>query len=131
MSAEALSEHPREPDTSKGGAVAVQDNPGTGGHVHGSHASPAFYWAIGGILTVITAVEVAIFYIPALEGFLVPLLLLLSAAKFLLVVMFFMHLKFDSKIFSGVFLAGMVLAVFMTTALIVLYKVLPQYPSAG
>jgi cytochrome c oxidase subunit 4 len=95
---------------------------------HGGHASPAFYWVIGGILTVITAVEVAIFYIPALEAVLVPLLLVLSAAKFLLVVMFFMHLKFDSKIFSGLFLAGMILAVFMTTALIVLYKVLPQYP---
>ena len=38
------------------------------GHEHGSHASPGFYWAIGGILTVITAVEVAVFYIPALAG---------------------------------------------------------------
>jgi cytochrome c oxidase subunit 4 len=95
------------------------------GHEDGGHASVGFYWLIGGILTVITAVEVAIFYIPALSGVLVPLLLVLSAAKFLLVVMFFMHLKFDSKIFSGVFLAGLVLAVFMTTALIVLYHVLP------
>jgi cytochrome c oxidase subunit 4 len=101
------------------------------GHGHGGHASPAFYWAIGGILTVITAVEVAIFYIPFLSGVLVPTLLALSAAKFLLVVLFFMHLKFDSKVFSGVFLAGMVLAVFMTTALIVLYKVLPKYPVLG
>jgi cytochrome c oxidase subunit 4 len=95
-------------------------------HGHeGGHASPGFYWMIGGILTVITAVEVAIFYIPFLEPVLVPLLLVLSAAKFLLVVMFFMHLKFDSKVFTGVFMAGMVLAVFMTTALVVLYKVLP------
>jgi cytochrome c oxidase subunit 4 len=100
-------------------------------HGHGGHASPAFYWGIGGILTVITAVEVAIFYIPALEGVLVPLLLALSAAKFVLVVMFFMHLKFDSKIFSGVFLAGLVLAAFMTVALIVLYKVLPEFPIGG
>jgi cytochrome c oxidase subunit 4 len=101
------------------------------GQGHGGHASPAFYWAIGGILTVITAVEVAIFYIPALGGILVPALLTLSAAKFLLVVMFFMHLKFDSRIFSGVFVAGLVLALFMTTALIVLYKVLPNYDLMG
>ena len=94
---------------------------------HGSHASPAFYWAIGGVLTVITAVEVAAFYIPALEPILVPLLLVLSATKFLLVVMFFMHLKFDSKVFSGLFLAGMVLASFMTVAMIVLFHVLPRY----
>ena len=102
-------------------------------HGHGSeaHASVGFYWAIGGILTVITAVEVAIFYVPALEGVLVPLLLLLSAAKFVLVVMFFMHLKWDSTIFSGVFLAGFVLATFMTVALIILYHVLPNYDMMG
>jgi cytochrome c oxidase subunit 4 len=101
------------------------------GRGHGGHASPAFYWAIGGILTVITAVEVAVFYIPALKSVLVPLLLALSAAKFLLVVLFFMHLKSDSRIFSGVFLAGMVLATFMTVALVILYKVLPNYPVLG
>ncbi len=97
----------------------------------GGHASPAFYWAIGGILTVITAVEVAAFYIPALQPVLVPTLLILSSAKFLLVVMFFMHLRFDSKIFSGLFLAGMVLAMFMTVALVVLYKVLPRFDFMG
>ena len=99
------------------------------GHGHGSggHASTGFYWAIGAILTVITAVEVAIFYIDAMA----PVLLVLSAAKFAIVVMFFMHLKFDSKIFSGVFLAGLFLAAFMTTALIILYKVLPSYDFMG
>lgn len=98
---------------------------------HDGHASTKFYWAIGAILTVITAVEVAIFYVEALAPVLVPVLLVLSAAKFAIVVMFFMHLKFDSKIFSGVFLAGLVLAAFMTTALIILYKVLPQYDFMG
>ncbi len=100
-------------------------------HQEHQHASPGFYWAIGAILTVITAVEVAVFYIPALHPVLVPTLLVLSAAKFVLVVMFFMHLKFDSKIFSGLFLAGMALATFMTVALIVLYKVLPSYQIMG
>jgi cytochrome c oxidase subunit IV len=104
---------------------------GSRGSGRGGHASPAFYWTIGGILTVITAVEVAIFYIPALESVLVPSLLLLSAGKFLLVVMFFMHLKFDSRIFSGVFMAGMALAMFMTVALVVLYHVLPAHPMTG
>jgi len=97
------------------------------GHEHGGHASPRFYWIIGGILTVITAVEVAIFYIPALAAAVVPLLLVLSATKFIMVVMFFMHLKFDSKIFSGLFLSGIVLAIFMTVALIILFQVLPSY----
>lgn len=97
-------------------------------HGHeGGHATPGFYWMIGIVLTVITAVEVAIFYIPQLSSVLVPALLVLSAAKFVLVVAFYMHLKFDSNVFVGVFMAGFVLAAFMVTALIVLYKVLPPY----
>jgi hypothetical protein len=82
---------------------------------------------VGIVLAIVTAVEVAVFYIPTLGGVLVPILLVLSAAKFALVVMFFMQLKFDSRLFSAVFLAGFVLATFMVTALIVLYHVLPQY----
>ena len=95
-----------------------------GGH---EHASAGFYWLIGAILTVITAVEVAIFYIPQLESVLIPSLLRLSAAQFVLVVAYYMHLKFDSPVFTGVFMAGFVLAAFMVTALVVLYKVLPPY----
>jgi cytochrome c oxidase subunit 4 len=121
MSTEALSGQGQ----GHGGQAAM----GPGGH--GGHASPAFYWAVGGILTVITAVEVAIFYLPAFGGILVPALLTLSATKFLLVVMFFMHLKSDSRVFTSVFVAGLVLALFMTTALIVLYKVLPNYHFMG
>jgi len=81
---------------------------------------------IGIVLAVITAVEVAVFYIPALEAVLVPVLLVLSAAKFVLVVMFFMHLRFDSLVLTGLFMAGVVLAAFMVTALIVLYHFLPR-----
>ena len=93
---------------------------------HGAHASVGFYWMIGGILAVLTAMEVAAYYME-LGAVEVPFLLALSVAKFVLVVMFFMHLKFDSRIFTGVFLAGLVLAVFMVSALIVLYQVLPVY----
>ena len=99
-------------------------------HAHdhgGGHATVGFYWLIAGVLTVITAVEVAIFYIEALASLLVPILLVLSAAKFLLVVMFFMHLKFDSKVFTGVFVAGMAIATFVVLALIVLYHYLPRF----
>ena len=102
----------------------------TGGHdPHGSgepHASVGFYWMIGAVLAVITAVEVAVFYIPALDPVLVPVLLVLSAVKFAMVVMFFMHLRFDSKVYTGLFLAGLLLATFMVTALVVLYHFLPS-----
>jgi len=92
----------------------------------GSHASAGFYWMIGGILAVLTAVEVALFYVkPPGEQ---PLLLILSAVKFILVIGYFMHLKFDSMIFTGVFVAGLVLAVFMVGALVVLYHHMPVTP---
>ena len=108
---------------------------GHGGHdAHGehddheAHASVGFYWMIGGILAILTAMEVAAFYMgEQLGSFEVPFLLILSAAKFALVVMFFMHLKFDSAVFTWVFLAGLVLAFLMVSALIVLYHVLPVY----
>lgn len=94
----------------------------------GEHDHPGVmtYVIIGVILTVITAVEVAIFYIPALSGVIVPLLLTLSAGKFVLVVMFYMHLKMDSRIFTGVFLAPMALAVLLVIGLILLFNVVPQ-----
>lgn len=65
-----------------------------------SHASVGTYVAIFGVLFVITLVEVGVFYVPALEGVLPPLLIVLSAAKFTLVVMFFMHLKYDHRVFT-------------------------------
>ena len=92
-----------------------------------SHATIGFYWMVGVILAVITGIEVAIFYIPALGGAMVPLLLLLSAGKFTIVVMFFMHLKFDSKWFTTLFLAVLSLAVFMVSALVILYHYLPRF----
>ena len=94
---------------------------------HETHASVGFYWMIAAILAVITGLEVAIFYIPAIGSMLVPGLLVLSTAKFVMVVMFFMHLKFDSKIFTGLFLAGLSLAIFMIVSLIVLYYYLPRF----
>ena len=63
-----------------------------------SHPSPSRYVAIAGILAVITAIEVWIVYQDYLNDVMIPLLILLSIGKFALVVMYFMHLKFDSKL---------------------------------
>lgn len=77
------------------------------------------------ILAILTAAEVAVVYVPALEPVVLYLLVAMSAAKFILVVMFYMHLKFDSKVVTGVFLAPFSLAVFMLIGLLMLFKVLP------
>jgi len=95
-------------------------------HSHeGEHAHPGAkeYLGIAVVLTVITAIEVAVFYIPAMHPVLVPVLLTLSALKFALVAMFYMHLKFDNKIFSWLFVVPMALAVAVILALMKLFGV--------
>ena len=93
------------------------------------HATVKTYIWIGVILTLITAAEVAIFYIPGAteSSWLAPVLIAMSAAKFAIVVMFYMHLKFDHRLFSISFFAPMVLAVTVIISIIILFKVLPQY----
>ncbi len=75
-----------------------------------AHPGPLEYIKIGTILAVITAVEVAVYYIEALEDVLIPILIVLSALKFSMVVMWFMHLRFDNRLFSGLFVGGLMLA---------------------
>ena len=108
------------------GAGVHEDRPATS-HAEHEHASIKSYLLIGLILTVITAAEVAVFYIPALEGVLAPLLILMSLGKFVLVVMFYMHLKFDSRVFTAAFVAPLILALGVAISLWVLFKVLPAY----
>ena len=76
-----------------------------------SHPSPAKYIQISIILTVITALEVAIYYVGFISkaGF-ITIFLVMSAVKFLYVAMFYMHLKFDHSLFTWLFVAGFILA---------------------
>jgi cytochrome c oxidase subunit IV len=100
----------------------------TSHHAEGqAHASWKTYVFIGLVLGIITAVEVAIFYIEALAPVLIPILLVLSVAKFIIVVLFYMHLKFDHPIFGRVFWAPLFLAVLVVVGMIILFHVLPKY----
>ena len=79
----------------------------------GAHPGPLEYIKIGLILAAITAVEVGIYYIEAIEDVLVPILIVLSALKFTLVVLWFMHLRFDNRLFSWLLAGGLMLAVML------------------
>ncbi len=74
------------------------------------HPSPRKYVNVAIILALVTAVEVAIYYVTALGDVLVPILLVLAVIKFVMVGMYFMHLKFDSHTFRRFFVTGIVLA---------------------
>jgi cytochrome c oxidase subunit IV len=95
-------------------------------HGPGEHEHPGakVYLGIAVVLTVITAIEVAVFYVPALASVLVPILLVLSALKFALVAMWYMHLKFDHKLFSWLFVVPMILATAVIVALMALFGAL-------
>jgi heme/copper-type cytochrome/quinol oxidase subunit 4 len=60
----------------------------------------------------------------------VPVLMVLSAVKFALVAMFYMHLKQDSKLFSGLFVFPLMIAAFIIVVLMLLFSYLHfQHPT--
>ncbi len=71
------------------------------------HPSALEYVQIGVILAIVTAVEVALYYIDMDFTLLVTVLCLLSVVKFAMVVLWFMHLKFDASLFSIFFATGL------------------------
>ncbi len=87
------------------------------------HPTVATYLAIAVILTVITVVEVGIFYVPAFAAIMAPALIILSATKFTLVVMFYMHLKSDHRLFTMVFTLPLMIASAVIVALLFLFGV--------
>jgi cytochrome c oxidase subunit 4 len=101
---------------------------------HG-HPSELSYVAIAIILAIITSIEVAVYYIELLHPYLLPILLALSVVKFFLVAAYFMHLKFDSKLFVAFFGGGLTLAVSLGLSLILLLHIGGGYsapaPPAG
>lgn len=112
----------------------------TGTQEH-THPSASLYFKVGLVLFVLTALEVGLYEITygdhagsmasTLKPLFVPLLLLLSAAKFALVAMFYMHLKQDSKLFTGVFVFPLIIAAFIIVALMVLQAYHFAFARAG
>lgn len=77
------------------------------GHDH-SHPTPRQYWIIALILAVLTAIEVGLSYIEGLRGLVLSTLVLFGALKFFIVAGWFMHLRFDLRLYSRFFLMGIV-----------------------
>ena len=75
------------------------------------------------LLTVITVIEVWIYYIPAFVAsrLFIPSLLILSAVKFATVVMFYMHLKYDAKLFRALFVGPLTIAIIALISLLFLF----------
>src|SRR5215216_6421143 len=89
--------------------------------VEHAHPGPKVYTLVGVVLATITLVEVWAYTFEPIRPLLVPILLVLSAAKFILVVGFYMHLRFDHPLFMGVFGFGLAVAGSVITALLFLF----------
>lgn len=78
---------------------------------HGGHAEHGnfLYIKVAIALAIMTAIEVALSYADIGKAF-IPVLLLIMVIKFVTVVMYFMHLKFDNRVFGFLFWSGLGLA---------------------
>jgi cytochrome c oxidase subunit IV len=84
------------------------------------HASIGTYVKIAIVLTALTALEFSVIYIRALTPILVPLLLVMSAGKFALVVLFFMHLRYDKPLLTTLFAVPLLIAIAIIVAMMTL-----------
>lgn len=85
------------------------------------------YVGIAIFLAVLTAVEVATYYVPEVFGGkastpLIALLMILMAVKFWTVAWFFMHLKFDKRLLTTIFYTGLGLAVLVYLAILTMFR---------
>jgi caa(3)-type oxidase subunit IV len=92
------------------------------GHTAEHHEGTRLYWVIGAILAVVTIIEVAITFAPIPHWIIVTVLLILSVMKGAGVVMYYMHLKGDARIFQFVFLVPLLLATVMVLMFLLLFS---------
>jgi cytochrome c oxidase subunit 4 len=114
---------------SHGGGHAVAAHAAHAAEEH-AHPGPRQYVVIAAILCVITAVEVWVYYVPALLPYIFPILIVLSLVKFLMVVGWFMHLKFDHVSFAWYFGGGLLLALAIFSGLVML-QIATHGPAPG
>ena len=95
-------------------------------HEEHSHAHPSDfqYVMIALFLAVVTGAEVGLYYIKDLDFIILAVLLsVLMVVKFVTVAGFFMHLRFDSKLFRRIFITGILLATFVYMILLFSFHV--------
>ena len=104
-------------------AGASQAHEETVSGVGHAHPTDGKYVQIALILAAITAAEVALPYITEVAGPVLVLMLVLMVLKFFIVVAWFMHLRFDSKLFRRIFITGILLATFVYMILLFSFHV--------
>ena len=107
---------PVEPATEHDIVHAVETLNETHGHAHDGEHIPTdgYFIRVALILAFVTALETSTYWWPAgMKSFATPALLIMMTIKFFMIILIFMHLKFDNKLFSLLFYIGLGLAVFV------------------
>jgi cytochrome c oxidase subunit IV len=86
------------------------------------HPSPKEYIRIALILAVITGLEVGIYYAKISRALLIPSLLFFAFVKFTLVVLWYMHLRFDSRTYARFFMIGLAGAVTLFLVVLLTFR---------
>ena len=92
------------------------------GH-EGGHASVRTYGIILLILAVVTLLEVGTYFMPSLQerrGLLFFVLSVMAIGKFVLVVGYYMHLRYDAAYYRRIFVIPLIMAVAMVCVVTVL-----------
>ena len=79
------------------------------------------YVQIAMLLAVITGIEIVAVYVPFAKWLIVTTLVVLSAVKFMFVIFYFMHLRWDKPFCTILFFIGLVLAGGTAWALLTLF----------
>jgi cytochrome c oxidase subunit 4 len=91
------------------------------------HISNTVYLIVGGFLIVLTAMEITVAYVHALRPVMVPILVILAIAKFALIAMFFMHLRYEKWFVNTVFIFPLAIAVGVFVSLMGLFLYLSHH----
>jgi cytochrome c oxidase subunit IV len=93
----------------------------TPGPAHRGHPSAREYVRIGVILGVLTGLEITLYYVNIKHSILIPSLFVLAVLKFLLVVLWFMHLRFDDRRYARFFVTGLALAATLYLIVLIIF----------
>jgi cytochrome c oxidase subunit IV len=86
----------------------------------------ANYLGIFILLAAFTLIETVVSYVQA-EAIRIPVLIVLSLVKAILVLLYFMHLKFDSRIFTYLFIAGILLSIPLILVMTIVMPIIASY----
>ena len=112
-------------------AVPLTHTASSSDQAHADEGKFHHFVQIAMLLGVITGVEIIIVYLHLAKWLVVTALSVLSLVKFLYVIFYFMHLKFDKLFCTILFFIGLVLAGGTATALLAIFSSKDSIPETA